>query len=72
MGRVRLALITTHEAAERLGVNQSRIRQLIIAKQLPAKKFGRDWMIEEDDVENFDEHRRGAGRPATVSKKHPK
>ena len=56
-----MALITTTEAAARLGVNQSRVRQLILDKRLPAQKFGRDWMIEEKDLEKVSE--RKVGRP---------
>jgi excisionase family DNA binding protein len=44
------AKLTTKEAAERLGVNASRVRQLILAGKLPSEKFGRDRMIDEDDL----------------------
>ena len=38
--------LSTTQAAGELGVNQSRIRQLILNGQIPdARKFGRDWMI---------------------------
>jgi excisionase family DNA binding protein len=39
--------LTTTQAAARLGVSQARIRQLIEAGRLPARKAGRDWLIEE-------------------------
>jgi excisionase family DNA binding protein len=57
-----MALITTTEATARLGVNQSRVRQMILAKDLPARKFGRDWMIDEEDLAKVRE-RNKAGRP---------
>ena len=37
---------TTKQVAERLGVNDSRVRQLLIAGRFPeAVKTGRDWWI---------------------------
>lgn len=39
--------LTTKQAAERLGVTPSRVRALIKAGRLPARKDGRDWLIEE-------------------------
>ncbi len=43
--------MTTAEAAASLNVNASRIRQMILAKELPATKMGRDWLIRESDLE---------------------
>jgi len=43
-------LIGTAEAAERLGVSPDRIRALIKAERLPAKKFGRDYAIDPKDL----------------------
>lgn len=43
-------MLTTKEAAQELGVNASRIRQLILSGQLPAKKHGRDWLIKREDL----------------------
>lgn len=43
-------LLTTTEAARILGVNQSRVRQLILAGRLPASKHGRDLVIKEQDL----------------------
>lgn len=42
--------LTTSEAAKVLGVTQARVRQMILAEQLPAEKFGRDLMIREADL----------------------
>ena len=40
---------TAKETAERLGVRESRVRQLCIADRLPgAAKVGRQWLIPED------------------------
>jgi excisionase family DNA binding protein len=42
-----MATLTTAQAAARLGVNASRVRQMILAGQLKARKQGRDWLIDE-------------------------
>jgi len=46
-----MTLLTTTEAADILDVKQARVRQLILAGRLPAKKHGRDWVIRERDLE---------------------
>ena len=48
-------------AGEFLGVNDSRIRQLILAGRLPARKIGRDWLIKERDLKKVENRR--VGRP---------
>ena len=55
------ATLTTKEAAERLGVSPARIRQLVLAGDLPAEKFGRDLMIKEGDLKLVED--RPMGRP---------
>jgi excisionase family DNA binding protein len=52
---------TTKEAAERLGITAARVRQLVLAGQLPAEKFGRDLVIHESDLESVKD--RPIGRP---------
>ena len=42
-----MATIGTTEAARRLGVTQARVRQLIRAGRLTARRVGRDWLIDE-------------------------
>jgi len=56
---------TTTECAKLLGISQARVRQLILNNQLRAKKMGRDWIIEKEDVEKFSTQRRKPGRPKT-------
>lgn len=53
--------LTTSQAAERLGVNASRIRQLIDAGRIKATKFGKAWMIEESELDGYE--RGKGGRP---------
>lgn len=50
--------MTTGEAAELLGVDPSRIRQLCISKELLARKPGRDWIIRRSDLLAFQKARK--------------
>jgi excisionase family DNA binding protein len=59
-------ILTTKEAAERLRVTASRIRQLVLEDKLPAEKFGRDLMIRETDLKLVAE--RPIGRPTPKKK----
>ena len=54
-------LLTTKEAAERLGITPRRVIAMIQAEQLPAEKFGRDYMIKEKDLKLVED--RKVGRP---------
>jgi excisionase family DNA binding protein len=60
-------MITTSEAAARLGVHRSRINVLIREGRLPAQRFGKFYLIDESNLKLV-EHR-PAGRPAR-QKKH--
>jgi hypothetical protein len=55
-------LLTTEEAAKRLGVTPARVRQLILSGQLPARKFAKVNMIDARDLELV-KNRRKVGRP---------
>lgn len=54
--------LTTQQAADKLGVTQGRIRQMIVDGQLPTQKFGHVHMIKESDLKLV-EDRPKAGRP---------
>ena len=56
-----MKIITTVEAARRLGVTPSRVRALIEAKRLKAFKYGREWLIDPKDLEAV--KNRKVGRP---------
>lgn len=55
------SLLTTEEAAARLGVTSARVRAMILAGRLPAQKFGHVHMIQEADLKLVEG--RKTGRP---------
>ncbi|MGH1564577.1 helix-turn-helix domain-containing protein [Mumia sp. DW29H23] len=55
--------IVVAEAAERLDVSPSRVRQMLIAGDLVGRRVGRDWLVSAEDVARVQGHRRRAGRP---------
>ena len=56
-----MKLLTTHDAADRLGVTDRRVRALIEGGRLPALRVGRDWLIRAEDLRRV--ARRKPGRP---------
>lgn len=58
--------LTTTETAKKLNVTTGRVRQMILAGQLPAEKFGRDLMIKETDIKTVEN--RATGRPPKKTK----
>jgi excisionase family DNA binding protein len=63
-----MKLLTTKEAAARLGVTVTRVQQLIAAGSLPAEKMGRDYFIEEDDLKLIENRKPGRPRKAQTEK----
>jgi len=55
--------LTTAQTANLLGINASRVRQLIAAGVIRAEKHGRDWLIERPEIEKYRDARRTPGRP---------
>lgn len=56
--------LTTKEAAERLGVSDARIRQMILEGVIKnAQKFGRENVISEVEVKRLEKSDRKPGRP---------
>lgn len=56
-----MAILTTAQAAERLGVSVRRVQQLVKDGRLPAGQFGGALMIKEEDLQLVEN--RKAGRP---------
>ena len=55
-------LLSTRDAATRLGITTRRVVALIRAGRLPALRVGRTWVIREADLELVKERR--PGRPS--------
>lgn len=54
-------LISSKEAAEKLGVSLRRVQALITSGKLPARKIGNSYVVKEKDLELVKE--RPPGRP---------
>lgn len=59
--------LTTREAANKLEVSESRVRQLIAEKRLPTTKIGNSNFIKESDLELV-RNRKRTGRPPKMKK----
>ena len=70
--RERMKLLTTQEAADRLGVTSARIRAMIIAGRLPAEKFGHVHMVREEDLALVANRKPGRPPASKKSKKGAK
>lgn len=62
-------LISTAEAAERMGRSKKWVELLIREKRLPATLIGHAYIIKASDVDNF-EHRPRGRPPATPNKEY--
>lgn len=60
-------LLTTPEVAEIVGLSEGRIRQLIIAKRLPAKKYGKINLVERKDLALIEKRTHGRPRKNQVA-----
>lgn len=61
--------MTTHEAANRLGLTARSVARLIKRGVIAAEKRGRDYWIEEAEVARYEHERRPVGRPQHRPKK---
>lgn len=61
-------MLTTAEVAQRLGISVRRVQALVKAERLPARRFGRDWLIEEAHIDTISHRKIGypKGRPRKV------
>lgn len=64
--RIKFGVITTEEAAKRLGVSVDRVQALIRAGRLPAARFGKAYAINEADLDLV--KNRKPGRPKSRHK----
>ena len=58
-------LLSSAEAAQRLGVSIRRVQALITAGKIPATRVGRTWVIKESDITLVSDRPQGwpKGRP---------
>lgn len=63
-----MGLISSAEAAERLGVHITRVQVLIREGRLPAQKIGRTYVVNEDDLKLVEDRRPGRPRKAQGEK----
>ena len=59
-----MKIISTAEAARRLGVTADRVRKMIEAKRLKATKFGNVWLINPKDLDTVKDRKVGRPRKA--------
>ena len=64
-----MKIISTAEAARRLGVTPNRVRALIEAKRLKAFKYGREWLIYVKDLDAVKDRKVGRPRKSRKSTK---
>lgn len=63
-----MELLTTPEAAKRLGVTVARVQKLIWDGRLPAQKIGRDYVIKEEDLKLVENRKTGRPPKAEAAK----
>ena len=63
-----MGLISTSEAAERLGVHITRVQVLIREGRLPAQKIGGTYVVDEDDLKLVKDRKPGRPRKAQIEK----
>jgi excisionase family DNA binding protein len=65
-----VGFLTTKEASQRLGITASRVRQLVLQGSLEAIKTGRDLLVLENSIVQFESiGRRERGRPKKILEK---
>jgi excisionase family DNA binding protein len=62
--------LTVPEAAKRRGVDPDSILALIHRDRLKGYRVGKQWLIREEDLENFQPLKPGRRKKALVIKKH--
>ena len=62
-------MLTTTDVARLLGISKRTVEQHIQLGNLAATRLGRDYLIEEAEVERFSKERRKVGRPRGAGQK---
>jgi excisionase family DNA binding protein len=56
-------ILTTQQAADRIRVEPDTIRKAIQRGKLQARKIGRDWLVEDTEVDAYKARKQKGGRP---------
>ena len=64
-----MKIISTTEAAKRLGVTANRVRAMIRSKRLKAIKVGHEWLIDPKDLDAVRDRKVGRPRKARKTSK---
>ena len=64
-----MRIISTAEAAKRLGVTPDRVRKMIVSKRLKAIRVGREWLIDPKDLGALKDRKVGRPRKARKTSK---
>lgn len=67
-----MRIISTAEAAKRLGVTPDRVRKMIVAKRLKATKVGNVWLIDPKDLDAVKDRKVGRPRKTRQTAKRKK
>lgn len=59
-------MITTTEVASLLGITPRTVQRHIKAGHLKATKYGRDFLITQEELERFKQERKPVGRPKRI------
>jgi excisionase family DNA binding protein len=65
-------MLTTREAADRLGIQPRSVVQLIRRGRIKAEKRGRDYFVEAAEVLRYEQDRLPAHRPRKIEKESEK
>jgi len=54
-----MSLLTTSEAAARLGIDPSQVRRMAVAELLLGQKYGRAWLFDADEIDRLPKRTKG-------------
>ncbi|MGB8645617.1 MAG: helix-turn-helix domain-containing protein [Anaerolineae bacterium] len=55
--------VTTKQAAEMMGVDDSSVRHLLIGGRLRGQKIGSEWLVYKPSIERYEQTKSAGGRP---------
>lgn len=64
-------MLTTKQAATELGIQPGSVKKLCQRGVLKAERIGRDWLVEQSEIERYKTERRRPGKPKGASNELP-